>query len=32
MDLYMNPSKIAEIIGVEEDIITPNIEAERYGY
>jgi hypothetical protein len=26
MDLYMNPSKIAEIIGVEEDIITRTLE------
>lgn len=26
MDLYMNPSNIAEIIGVEEDIITRTLE------
>ncbi len=26
MDLYINPSKIAEIIGVEEDIITRTLE------
>ena len=26
MDLYMNPSKIAEIIGVEEDIIARTLE------
>ena len=26
MDLYMNPSKIAEIIGVEEEIITRTLE------
>ena len=32
MDLYINPSKIAEIIGVEEEIITPNIGAEGCRY
>ena len=26
MDLYINPSKIAEVIGVEEDIITRTLE------